>query len=185
MDKFWTETLEEVQEHIVNDCVADKSKWPCSFTKGMIVCDDDTEALLHEVKQHLHFDALKSSGKVHEITIDGSWDSYMKTTAEMPARLCWNNLVEAAFKANHGLLVINVSNIKMFAHCWHLKQLAKQERNLVTWEPYGTASSLDFMFDGYVLLNIKEISWKDVVAYAKDENSGEFSAMLQFYKKIY
>lgn len=47
------------------------------------------------------------------------------------SRDCWNKIIAAAYKAKDGLLILNVSNMKFFEHCWwHIKQLAKQEADL-------------------------------------------------------
>lgn len=115
----------------------------------------------------------------------------------MPGREAWNELIAAAYKANHGLLVIHVSNIEIFSHCWKLKQLAKQENDLEAWFPESSSdiTPVDcefineripekFLFDGNVLLVIEGIGWDRLKKYAKEHDSGEFDAMMQFYSRI-
>lgn len=200
--------LSEVYDHIMLNCISGQYDWN---RKGIIVADDENDGILNFVKTSLNFDDLKVAGKVNEITVDNSWTPYMRTSGEMQALECWNKLVVAAYKANHGLLVINVSNIELFAHCWQLKQLAKQENPLVLWPALGKSfkhytkeelqtlwedikrkyNHLDadkiieliegFKFDGYVLINIEGQTWDEVNDFANRNNKGEFDAMMQFY----
>ena len=165
--------------------------------KGYIISDDESGELLSFVKKSLRYDELKKAGKVHEITIDGSWDSAFRKTNGIEGREAWNGLVTAAYRANHGLLVITIENIKVFGHCWKLKQLAKQENPLVPWEPVSRSAmkpmDIEFiksgasdkvMFDGNVLIVIKGMSWDDVVKYAARNDFDQFDAMRQFYDRV-
>ena len=72
---------------------------------------------------------------------------------------------------NHGFLVVNVNDIRIFKHSWCIKQLAKQE----AW---------DLEFNEYVLLVIKDTPWIKVKDYATKHNEREFAAMMQFYNRI-
>lgn len=173
------------------------------FRKGFIVVDDETGAQLQFVKKNIDYEYLKKEEKVSEITIDSTWSTLLqKGIDESGDRECWNRLLAAAYEADHarGLLVINISNIKIFSHCWKLKQLAKQETELVAWEPttrdditqvdykfFGKRSTIPetFMFNGYVLLVIdKSISWEDIKKYSVENDKGEFDAMMQFYSCV-
>ena len=213
MDKeFLKEQMVRVNDSIMHDCAENKRHY---LRKGMMIIDEDKSGELFAfVKENIKYDNLKANGKICELTIDESWDPYMKRKGEMKALDCWNKLVSAAYMANHGLLVINVSNIKLFAQCWQLKQLAKQEYPLKLWPsldiPFHHYSSDDllnlrndlfqdncnlkaenimemiegFSFDGYVLINIVGIKWDDVVDYAREHCEGEFNAMWDFYHRL-
>lgn len=162
---YWKEELTGINAHIKLDCDPENKdyRW---IRKGIIVADDQSGDKLAFVKEHLGFDELKEAGRVNEITVDKSWplNSFDK---------CWDMLLTEARKSNHGLLVINVEDIKIFNHCWCIKQLAKQE------DP-------DLKFDEYVLLVIKDIPWTQVKEYANEHNKGEFSAMMDcFYHRVY
>ena len=140
--------------------------------KGVIVTDDGIHLDSKFAKEHLKYDELKESGKVNEITIDGSWPLNNEVDGEEPA--LWKKLKVEASKVKQGLLVINVCDINMFKHCWELKQLVKQEK-------------LDF--GGYVLLVLKDMVWeKEVRKFVhkpEDENSTEFKVMMEnFYRLI-
>ena len=175
---------------------------PC---KGFIVVDDKTGSKLQFVKKIIDYDYLKKEDKVSEVSIDGTWSELLKKGVdESGGRECWNRLLAAAYDADHarGLLVINISNIEIFGHCWKLKQLAKQETELVAWEPttreeiapvdyrfFKGGAIIDipvkFMFNGYVLLVIdKSISWEDIKQYSEEHNKGDFEAMMQFYRCV-
>jgi len=134
------------------------------------------------VKASLKYDELKAAGKVRELTIDESWTPLFDAVAGNPLR---NRLVSAAYDTNHGLLVLNVTNIKLFTQCWLLKQLAKQEMK-IECPLLGKDSDIpsDFKFDGYVLINVAGIKWDDVADYAREENAGQYEAMMQFYRRI-
>ena len=66
---------------------------------------------------------------------------------------------------------MNLRDIKIFNHCWCIKQLAKQEDPAL-------------QFNEYVLLVIKGITWAQVKEFANERNKGEFEAMLQFYSRV-
>ena len=168
-----------------------------SLRKGYIIADDDSGKTLGLVKKALRYVALKKAGKVHEIVIDDSWNSALRQTGGMPGREAWNGLITAAYEANHGLLVIEVENIKIFSHCWKLKQLAKQENAFVPWEPVSRAAMkpmdiafvksrtpLEFMFDGNVLIVLKGMSWNEVKEYAGKHDEYEFDDMRRFYNYV-
>ena len=84
---------------------------------------------------------------------------------------CWQKLQAEAQRINHGLLVINVNDIRIFKHIQRIKWLAKQE-------------DAKFKFNGYVLLVIKDIPWTKVKDYATKHNEGQFADMMQFYRRI-
>lgn len=141
---YWKERLKKIHDHIMMGCPVDECDRP--WTKGLIIEGDDNGQKLTFVKESLNYEALKSAGKVQELAIDELWTP-----------------VAAVYHDNHGLLVLNVSNIKLFGLCWHLNQLAKQE---------------------YVLINFVGIKWSDVSAYAKEHCSDQFDAMTNFYQEI-
>lgn len=201
MERESKEYLEDlftrIYEHIKLNCAENNHySW---LNKGWIITDDDSSELTECVKRGLHYDELKNAGKVYEIDIDDTWTPSLHKKEEMPGRECWNKLVAGAYKANHGLLVLNITNIEIFSDCWKLKQLAKQKdcdqpRPLIAWEPESEKDIApidwefidenvpeEFAFDGYVLMNINGISWKDVKEYAMKEDSGEFNAMMVYY----
>ena len=147
----------------MRDCAPGDYDWN---RRGIIVADDGTGELLSSVKEALGYEALDAAGKINEITIDQSWplNSFDK---------CWDMLLTEARKSNHGLLVINVEDIRIFGHCWCIKQLAKQEDPAL-------------QFNEYVLLVINDIPWTQVKEYANEHNKGEFSAMMDcFYHRVY
>ena len=163
LNDYWTRELTEVNEHIMRDCAPGDYDWN---RRGIIVADDGTGELLSSVKEALGYEALDAAGKINEITIDQSWplNSFDK---------CWDMLLTEARKSNHGLLVINVEDIRIFGHCWCIKQLAKQEDPAL-------------QFNEYVLLVINDIPWTQVKEYANEHNKGEFSAMMDcFYHRVY
>ena len=135
--------------------------WPI---RGLIVADDETGELLTSVKEALKDEELVAAEKVNEIIVDEHWplNRFDK---------CWQKLIAEARRINHGLLVVNVNDIRIFKHSWCIKQLAKQEAR-------------DLKFNGYVLLVIKDIPWTKVKDYATKHNEGEFAAMMQFYNRI-
>lgn len=159
----WKEDLAAVYEHIKHDCALDD--YDNGYNrKGIIVADDETGELLASVKEALKYEELVAAEKVNEIIVDEHWplNSFDK---------CWQKLLAEARRINHGLLVVNVNDIRIFKHSWCIKQLAKQE----AW---------DLEFNEYVLLVIKDISWTKVKEYANKYNKGEFDAMMQFYSRI-
>lgn len=139
--------------------------------KGVIVTDDGIHLDSNFAKEHLKYDELKESGKVNEITIDGSWPLNNEVDGEEYA--LWKMLKSEAAKVKQGLLVINVCDINMFKHCWELKQLVKQEK-------------LDF--GGYVLLVLKDMDWeKEVKTFIEnldDSNSTEFRDMMKEWYQL-
>lgn len=221
----WIRILNEVSSSIIADETANSSLAP----KGIIVADDPDGAILGFVKNELKYSQLVASKKVEVLNIDQHWSMYMRCTEEYKAKELWNILVNAANHVRNGLLVLNISNLETFKFCWHLKQLAKQERELQAWcndEILDTengilniealeektqqmlhqgqsedevnafvdatleeASKLRLGVDrvdfkGYVLLNIQDISWDEVMNYANQHNSGQFDAMMHFYRRI-
>jgi hypothetical protein len=159
----WKEDLAAVYEHIKHDCAPDD--YDNGYNrKGIIVADDETGELLTIVKEALKYDELDAAEKVNEITVDEHWPLNSLDR-------CWNMLLAEARRINHGLLVINVNDIRIFKHSWCIKQLAKQEAH-------------DLKFNEYVLLVIKDISWTKVKEYANKYNKGQFDAMMQFYSRI-
>ena len=163
IDAYWVKQLAEVYDHIKRYCAPGDYDWN---RKGIIVADDETGELLALVKEALIYDELDAAGKVNEITVDKHWplDNFDE---------CWKMLLSEARRVNHGLLVVNVNDIRFFDHCWCIKQLAKQE------DP-------SLKFNEYVLLVIKGIPWTQVNEYANEHNKGEFSAMMDcFYHRVY
>lgn len=163
LDDYWKDQLAEVYDHIKRDCAPGGYDWN---RRGIIVADDKTGELLASVKEALKYDELDAAGKINEIAIDKSWplNSFDK---------CWEMLLAEARSINHGLLVVNVNDIKIFKHCWCLKQLAKQEDPALK-------------FNEYVLLVIKGISWAQVKEYANEHARGQFDAMMDcFYHRVY
>ena len=160
---YWERILSGINAHIKLDCAPENNNF-CWINKGIIVADDETGEILEFVKERLDFDELKKAGKINEIIVDKDWplDSFNE---------CWNMLLAEARRINHGLLVINVNDIKFFDHCWCIKQLAKQEDPALR-------------FNEYVLLVIEDIPWAQVKEYANEHDPGQFEAMLQFYRRV-
>ena len=162
LDDYWKDTLAAVYEHIKNDC--DPDDYDHWNRRGIIVADDETGEMLTLVKEALKYDELAAAGKVNEITVDEHWPLGSKEKCRM-------KLLTEGWKINHGLLVVNVSDIRIFnKHTWSIKQLAKQED--------------DFTFNEYVLLVIKDIPWTKVKEYAKKHNEGQFDDMMDVYRRI-
>ena len=149
--------FKSVYEHIKHDCDP-KGK------RGLIVADDKNGELLASVKEALKYEELVAAEKVNEIIVDKHWplNNFDK---------CWQMLLAEARRINHGLLVVNVNDIKIFKHSWCIKQLAKQE----AW---------DLGFNEYVLLVINDTPWTKVKDYANKHSAGEFDAMMDFYNLI-
>ena len=199
--EFLEREFSHIYEHIKLNCAENMDySW---LLKGWIIVDDESGELTDCIKMSLHYDELKNDGKVYEMDIDDTWTPVLRKKGEMTAREYWNKLVAGAYKANHGLLVLNISNLEVFAQCWKLKQLAKQKdcdrpRPLIAWAPESKKDIApidreffidktvpkEFAFDGYVLMIINGISWKDVREYAMSENSGEFNAMMEYYCRL-
>lgn len=183
---FWRSRLSDIHAHIKSG-MAEEEKPFCR--KGIIVeKGDDTESRLDFVKDYLNVAELMKSGKVSELTIDDSWTaSIIPSEKNDNSADFWNRIVAAAFKAKEGLLILNVSNMKLFEHCWwHIKQLAKQESELVAWEPAETSGLIPsrFEFKGYVLLVLDGLEWENVLKNSKLHQQGEFDAAMQFYSRI-
>lgn len=188
--EFVQEELNDIREHIELDCVPDDDyNW---IKKGIIIEDDKAHKMSDFVKKHIGYYDLKNKRKVTEISIDESWDPLMGASTDDPdgdGRELWNRLVRVAHAANHGLLVINISNIKVFGHCWKLKQLAKQEakRPLELWpgpKDKFEGSSTRFNFNGYVLIVLQGITFSAAAKYAAQENNlSEYNAMMAYYTR--
>ena len=149
--------MNRMYEHIKHDCNP-------KGIRGLIVVDDETGKLLASVKEALKYKELVEAEKVNEIIVDEHWplNNFDK---------CWQMLLAEARRINHGLLVVNVNDIRIFKHSWCIKQLAKQE----AW---------DLGFNEYVLLVINDTPWTKVKDYANKYNKGQFDAMMQFYSRI-
>lgn len=218
---FFKDYLADISEHISKDC-AGESELVCR--KGIIVEKEN----LDFVKDSLDFPKLLAAHKVFELEIDDSWTAWLTASESNDnATEFWNRLVKAAYRVRDGLLVLNVSNMKAFEHCWHLKQLAKQESLLNGWcnvselldaengflnfhelerraelmrydaktedeiDDFANSTIKEAVskglypskvdFKGYVLIVLDGLEWTDVVEYAKEHNSGEYNAMMQFY----
>ena len=106
---YWKRTLAGINEHIKLDCDRENKDY-CWIRRGIIVAEDETGDKLAFVKEHIGFEELKKAGKINEITIDQSWplNSFDK---------CWEMLLSEARRINHGLLVVNVNDIRIFDHC--------------------------------------------------------------------
>ena len=152
--------MNRMYEHIKHDC---DPEYNGLSPRGLIVVDDETGELLASVKEALKYKELVEAEKVNEIIVDEHWplNNFDK---------CWQMLLAEARRINHGLLVVNVNDIRIFKHSWCIKQLAKQE----AW---------DLGFNEYVLLVINT-PWTKVKDYANKHSAGEFDAMMEFYKLI-
>ena len=163
LDEYWTDMFKSVYEHIKHDC--DPEDYDNGWSRrGLIVADDETGELLASVKEALKYEELVAVEKVNEIIVDEHWPLNSSDK-------CWQKLLAEARRINHGLLVINVNDIRIFKHIQRIKWLAKQEDPKVK-------------FNGYVLLVIKDIPWTKVKDYAKKYHPGEFDATMQFYNRI-
>ena len=163
LDEYWTDMFKSVYEHIKHDC--DPEDYDNGWSRrGLIVADDETGELLASVKEALKYEELVAAEKVNEIIVDEHWplNSFDK---------CWQKLLAEARRINHGLLVVNVNDIRIIKHSWCIKQLAKQEDR-------------DLEFNEYVLLVINDTPWTKVKDYANKHNAGQFDAMMQFYNRI-
>lgn len=173
--------LSEMYDHIIHDCASDMYPWR-QYRKGRIIANDESNEMLDFVKEHLRYDELKKAGKICELTIDKSWTPYR---SDKDLTICKNKLVAAAYKANHGLLVLYINDIKIFSRPWLLKHIAKQEYPLEYDIDFDSLEdTYRFMFDGYVLIVIKGIEWNSVIDYACEHQDGEFQAMMSFYERI-
>ena len=140
--------LAEIGEHILNGCLKENAP---VCRKGIIV----EAGSLDFVKDNLDFPKLVASHKVCELAIDDSWTGWMMDSESNDNALeFWNRLVKVTNRIRDGLLVLNVSNIRMFELCWHLKQLAKQENDLKAW------CSNDIFDMGNGFLNIDKLKEK-------------------------
>ena len=163
LNEYWTDKLKSVYEHIKHDCDPEDydNIWS---SRGLIVADDETGELLASVKEALKYEELVAAEKVNEIIVDEHWPLNSSDK-------CCQKLLAEARRINHGLLVVNVNDIRIFKHGWCIKQLAKQEAR-------------DLKLNEYVLLVIKDIPWTKVKDYAKKYHPGEFDATMQFYVRI-
>ena len=160
LNDYLTTKFKAVYEHIKHDC--DPEDYDNGYNRrGFIVTDDENGELLISVKEALKYEELVAAEKVNEIIVDEHWPLNSSDK-------CWQKLQAEAQRINHGLLVINVNDIRIFKHIQRIKWLAKQE------DP----------FNGYVLLVIKDIPWTKVKDYAKKYHPGEFDATMQFYCRI-
>ena len=207
MDKEYYRTVFSIiSDHILTNSqkeIDDKNYRDYDYhglRRGFIIADDESGEVLDFVKKSLKYDDVKAVGKIHEINIDQTWDHDLRKKDGMQGREAWNELVAAAFKANHGLLVITISNIKIFGQCWKLKHLIKHYEDELPLEPIEPVSRekiapidrefikgnvpLEVMFDGNVLLIVKELSWEEVNKYAKQHDEHQFKDMFQFYSLI-
>ncbi len=161
--EMWSQDLSEISGHIMGGC---RPHTYADHLKGLIVSDDTPSGdILRFVKDGLRYGELAAAGKVKEITVGKGWP--LGDFNE-----CWERLLSEARSAKDGLLVINVDDIRLFDHCWCIKQLAKQEDPILG-------------FNGHVLLVIRDgLSWDRVRAYARGKDSGEYDAMMQFYYRV-
>lgn len=169
--RYWRRTLSKIHNHIKSGMVEAENPY---HKKGIIVEKDaDTESKLDFVKDYLNVSELEKAGKISELTIDASWTAdIVPSSRNESSRECWNKIIAAAYKAEEGLLILNVSNIKLFEHCWwHIKLLAKQEADLVAWPPFD--KSIFFDIEGFAkkLKHLKQIDYDkfEINALAKDE----------------
>lgn len=125
---MWIDILNEISCYVLSGEDADPV---VNYKKGIIVADDPDGTILDFVKKELKYDELKSSHRVKELTIDESWSEYMLNKEHAFAKELWNRFVKETNSVRNGLLVLNISNIELFNHCWHIKQLVKQESELV------------------------------------------------------
>lgn len=152
--------------------------------KGIIVeKGKGTESRLDFVMNYLKVSELMEEGKVSELAITDDWDEDILPSANNEnSKECWNTIINRAFEAKDGLLILHVSNMKLFEHCWwHIKQLAKQESDLVAW---NSADEPRFQFNGYVLLVLDGLDWESVRKQSMRNQPGEFDAAMQFYSRI-
>jgi len=163
------ETMEAVYDHIMHDCTSESGPWrgEIANNNGWLLVDDEAGEVLSSVKEYLKYNELKALGKICELTVDNSWPLGNLDD-------CWRKFEHtliATSGAKHGLLVVNINDIRVFAFCWCLKQLAKQE-------------TFDHIFNGHVILNVKGINWNDAEDYAHEYCDGEFQAMMTYYQWI-
>lgn len=221
--EYRKEYLAEIGKHILSGCLGE-TELICR--KGIIAEKEN----LDFVKDNLDFTKIVTSHCVCELNIDDSWLQLMTVSESNEyVKEFWNRIVRATNRIRNGLLVLNVSNMKAFECCWHLKQLAKQESELkacCNYEIFDMDNRFlnidrlkeqtrhmkyegkskeevekyvddtlkeacsrklqpsNVRFTGYVLVVLDGLKWADVVEYAKKHNSGEFVAMMQFYRFI-
>ena len=118
------EYLAEIGEHILAGCSGETD---LACRKGIIAGRENLEF----VKDNLDFPKLLASHKVYELKIDGSWTAWMTVSkSNNNAKEFWNRIVKATNRIRDGLLVLTVSNMKVFEYCQYLNWLAKQENEL-------------------------------------------------------
>lgn len=140
---YWRRILSNIYTHIKSGMAEVENPY---YRKGIIVEKDaDTESRLDFVKDYLNVSELEKAGKVSELTIDASWTAgIVPSSRNETSRDCWNKIIAAAYKAKDGLLILDVSNMKLFKHCWlQIKQLAKQEADLVALPPFDKSIFFD------------------------------------------
>lgn len=141
--RYWRRILSRIHNHIKSGMAEAENP---SYRKGIIVEKDaDAKSRLDFVKDYLNVSELEKAGKISELTIDASWTAdIVPSSRNETSRECWNKIIAAAYKAKDGLLILNVSNIKLFEHCWwHIMQLSKQEADLVSWHPLDKSIFFD------------------------------------------
>lgn len=178
---FWRDRLSRIYAHI-NSGMAKEENPFCR--KGIIVEKTaGMESRFDFVLDYLKVSELMEEGKVSELAITDDWDEDILPSANNEnSRECWNTIINRAFEAKDGLLILYVSNMKLFEHCWwHIKQLAKQENDLVAW---NSAEEPRFHFNGYVLLVLDGLDWESVRKQSMRNQPGEFDAAMQFYSRI-
>ena len=163
LNEYWTDKLKSVYEHIKHDCDPEDydNIWS---SRGLIVADDETGELLASVKEALKYEELVAAEKVNGIIVEEHWPLNSSDK-------CCQKLLAEARRINHGLLVVNVNDIRIFKHSRCIQQLAKQEDR-------------DLEFNEYVLLVINDTPWTKVKDYANKHSAGEFDAMMEFYNRI-
>lgn len=130
---YWRNRLDDIYAHIRSGMAEEENPF---CRKGIIVeKGKGTESRLDFVLDYLKVSKLMEEGKVSELVITDDWDEDILPSANNEnSRECWNTIINRAFEAKDGLLILHVSNMKLFEHCWwHIKQLAKQEDELVAW----------------------------------------------------
>lgn len=88
--------------------------------RGLMIYSD----LWPFAQEHLRYEELKSNGNLVELYIDESWTPFIKhTKRNFEGKECWNRLVEAAYHSHDGLVVLHVSNVRLFEWSWRLSLL--------------------------------------------------------------
>ncbi len=131
---FKMDKLADYKEILAEICDRIGSGKECrGLQKGVIVADNgehEFRVVTEECLSKLPVD------RISVLDIDASWTHLSKTSV-------WNRLVEAAYRANDGLLVLNISSITIFKYVREIKQLVKQENPLVFWHRQDDPTVLD------------------------------------------